>query len=150
MIEIEAKQRLSVVAAEDQKVIQYLKRNKVEGPYMELFQKMKKELKPKHLAPLGLALGLMNDGEDHEDALSKVYFGSDDKQVKKQILKELKASITAGPITGPIEKGSFHKWLGKAEDEPITNADIEKGLKSDDPHVRKMANFARNARKWKH
>jgi len=49
-----------------------------------------------------------------------------------------------------IHKGKFHEWLGKDKDEPITDADIEKGLASDDPEVRKMANFAKNARKWKH
>ena len=51
---------------------------------------------------------------------------------------------------GPIEHGAFKKWLGKPEDEPITDADIAKGLASDDPHVNKMAQFAKNARKWKH
>ena len=35
-------------------------------------------------------------------------------------------------------------------DEKITDADIQKGLNSDDPHVRKMAQFAKNARGWKH
>jgi hypothetical protein len=48
-----------------------------------------------------------------------------------------------------IKKGAFHRWLGKAEDSPITTADIERGKRSDDPHVRKMANFAKNAKGWK-
>lgn len=43
-----------------------------------------------------------------------------------------------------VKKGGFHKWLGKSEDEPITAADIKKGLASDDPHVKKMAQFAKN------
>jgi uncharacterized protein (DUF983 family) len=43
-----------------------------------------------------------------------------------------------------IKKGAFHKWLGKPEDEKITQADIERGLKSDDPHVRKMAQYVVN------
>lgn len=51
---------------------------------------------------------------------------------------------------GPIKEGGFHEWLGKSKDDPITEADIKKGLASDDPHVRKMANFAKNARKWHH
>jgi len=46
-----------------------------------------------------------------------------------------------------INKGAFHRWLGKKEDEAITEEDIAKGLASDDPHVRKMANFAKNMRK---
>jgi hypothetical protein len=40
-----------------------------------------------------------------------------------------------------VEPGRFRQWLGKSEDEPITNADIEKGLNDPDPHVRKMANL---------
>jgi hypothetical protein len=43
-----------------------------------------------------------------------------------------------------IKKGAFHKWLGKPEDEKITQADIERGLKSNDPHVRKMAQYVAN------
>ena len=50
---------------------------------------------------------------------------------------------------GGIKKGAFHKWLGKDEDEPITDADIKKGLASEDPKVIKMANFAKISRKWK-
>ena len=49
-----------------------------------------------------------------------------------------------------LKKGAFHKWLGKDEDEPITTTDIQKGLNSDDAHVRKMAQFAKNAKGWKH
>jgi hypothetical protein len=49
-----------------------------------------------------------------------------------------------------IKEGGFHKWLGKPEDEEITEADIEKGLASDDAHVRKMANFAKSSKKWHH
>ena len=44
---------------------------------------------------------------------------------------------------GPIKKGAFHRWLGKSEDEPITEADIQKGLRAGG-HAAKMANFARN------
>jgi hypothetical protein len=43
-----------------------------------------------------------------------------------------------------IKKGAFHKWLGKSEDDKITQADIDKGLRSNDAHVRKMAQFAKN------
>ena len=49
-----------------------------------------------------------------------------------------------------IKKGAFHKALGKEEDAEITPSDIKKGLHSEDPHEVKMANFARNAKKWKH
>ena len=50
---------------------------------------------------------------------------------------------------GDVEEGGFHKWLGKDPDEPITDADIEKGLAAGG-HAAKMANFAKNARKWHH
>lgn len=43
-----------------------------------------------------------------------------------------------------VKAGAFHKWLGKKPGEKITAADIEKGLKSNDPHVKKMAQFAKN------
>lgn len=49
-----------------------------------------------------------------------------------------------------IKKGAFHRWLGKDEDEPITTSDIKKGLESGEPHIVKMANFAKNVKKWKH
>ena len=51
---------------------------------------------------------------------------------------------------GDIKEGGFREWLGKSEDAEITDADIEKGLRSRDPHVRKMAQFAKNAKKFKH
>ena len=44
---------------------------------------------------------------------------------------------------GHIEKGAFHRWLGKSEDEPITHADIEKGIAAGG-HAEKMALFAQN------
>ena len=47
-----------------------------------------------------------------------------------------------------VKKNAFHKWLKKEPGEKITSADIEKGLKSTDPHVRRMAQFAKNAKKW--
>lgn len=47
-------------------------------------------------------------------------------------------------------EGRFHRDVGKKPGEKITDADIEKGLKSKDPAERKRANFARNARKWNH
>lgn len=43
-----------------------------------------------------------------------------------------------------LRKGAFHKWLGKSPDEPITEADVEKGKASNNPHVVKMATFAGN------
>lgn len=48
-----------------------------------------------------------------------------------------------------LRKGGFHRWLGKSEDEPITEADIEKGLKAGG-HPAKMAQFVKNAKSFKH
>lgn len=50
---------------------------------------------------------------------------------------------------GHIAKGAFHRWLGKKPGEPITDADIRKGLAAGG-HPAKMANFARNERGWDH
>jgi hypothetical protein len=47
-----------------------------------------------------------------------------------------------------VRKGTFHKWLGKKPNSPITAADIAKGKASDDPHVVKMATFAGNSKEW--
>jgi hypothetical protein len=49
---------------------------------------------------------------------------------------------------GPIKKGAFHKWLGKKEGEPITDADIAKGIAAGG-HPAKMAEFAKAARGFK-
>jgi hypothetical protein len=48
-----------------------------------------------------------------------------------------------------IHKGGFHEWLGKKEGQPITSADIKKGLAAGG-HAAEMAQFAANARKWSH
>jgi len=50
----------------------------------------------------------------------------------------------------PSHEGRFHRDVGKSVDQPITEADIQQGLHSEDPAVRRRANFARNARKWHH
>jgi hypothetical protein len=50
---------------------------------------------------------------------------------------------------GHIEKGAFHKWLGQKAGEPISGADIKKGLAAGG-HAAKMANFARNAKHFDH
>lgn len=47
----------------------------------------------------------------------------------------------------PSHRGLFHKDVGKGEDKPITNTDVQQGLASDDPAVRRRANFARMAKR---
>ena len=50
----------------------------------------------------------------------------------------------------PSHKGQFTEYCKKLGYTKVTKACIEKGLKDSDPHIRKQANFARNARKWNH
>lgn len=47
-------------------------------------------------------------------------------------------------VENTMNAGGFHEWLGKPKDQPITQADIQKGLASNNAHVRKMAQFAEN------
>jgi len=47
-------------------------------------------------------------------------------------------------------KGAFTKYCKDKGYDGVTDACIKEGLKDQDPHIRKEANFARNARKWKH
>ena len=86
----------------------------------------------------------INEGEPAYEAYDEV----SSSNIIRAAVRRIK--IKSAPIEGPINKGGFHKWLGKSEDSPITEADIERGLNSDDPHVVKMAQFAKNSRKWKH
>ena len=74
-------------------------------------------------------------------------FSNDESIVGMESIKD-KSKDKKNKIKVKVKKGSFHEWLGKKPGDPITDADIEKGLKSDDPHVRKMAQFAKNAKKW--
>ena len=53
-----------------------------------------------------------------------------------------------GKPFGKINKGGFHRWLGKAEGEPITAADIARGIAAGG-HPAKMAEFARSAQEGK-
>jgi hypothetical protein len=50
----------------------------------------------------------------------------------------------------PAHRGRFARDVGKKPGEPITGADIKKGLNSSSAAERKRANFAKVARTWKH
>ena len=50
----------------------------------------------------------------------------------------------------PSHKGMLHEDLGVPQGEPIPAAKLQSALHSDDPAVRKRANFARNAKRWNH
>ena len=46
-------------------------------------------------------------------------------------------------------RGAFTAYCKRQGFGGVTQACIAKGLRSKDPRVRKMANFARNSRKWR-
>ena len=49
----------------------------------------------------------------------------------------------------PKKEGTFTAWCKRQGFDGVTMECIEKGLKDDNPLIRKKANFARNARKWR-
>lgn len=51
---------------------------------------------------------------------------------------------------GNIKHGLLHKSLGIKQGEPIPTSELEKHKDSNDPHMRKMVQFALNAKKFKH
>lgn len=50
----------------------------------------------------------------------------------------------------PSRKGLLHKKLGVAQAKKIPLDKLESALKSKSPSLRKEANFAKNAKSWKH
>lgn len=50
----------------------------------------------------------------------------------------------------PSRKGLLHKKLGVPKGKPIPASKIEKAEKSKSPKLRKEAEFAENAKKFKH
>ena len=54
----------------------------------------------------------------------------------------------AKPMIKPSHKGRLHEALGIAAGKSIPASELMDALHSDDPHMRKMANFAHNAKKW--
>lgn len=46
--------------------------------------------------------------------------------------------------------GSFTAWCKRHGHNGVTAACVAAGLKADDVRIRRKANFARNARKWRH
>ena len=80
------------------------------------------------------------DHETHADPRDKEsHVGGENNKVLNRWLVASKLNESTD-----IDKGAFHRYLGKPEDAPITDDDIEKGLLSDDEHVHKMAQFAKN------
>ena len=50
----------------------------------------------------------------------------------------------------PANKGALHRALHIKQGDPIPVQRLEKAKESQNPHVRQMANFAINARGFKH
>jgi hypothetical protein len=69
--------------------------------------------------------------------------------MKKKTLREFMELNERAKMHLHIKKGAFHAWLGKDPSQPITGADIQRGLAAGG-HAAKMANFAKNARRWHH
>ena len=49
----------------------------------------------------------------------------------------------------PENRGKFLQWCKRHGHASVTSSCIAAAKRSKDPRVRKMANFAANARKWK-
>lgn len=49
-----------------------------------------------------------------------------------------------------LKKGALHKALGVAQGHKISQAKLRKAINSTSPLMRKRAQFAINAKKWKH
>ena len=50
----------------------------------------------------------------------------------------------------PANRGKLHEALGVSKDKKIPEAKLEKAAHSNNPALRKRAQFALNARKWHH
>ena len=67
--------------------------------------------------------------------------------------RQLQRDRQAGKSGIHIKKGHegrLHAALGVSQGKPIPAKKLTKALHSDNPHMRQMANFARNAKKWHH
>jgi hypothetical protein len=49
-----------------------------------------------------------------------------------------------------LKAGAFHRWAGVPEVEKIPESKVQEGMRSDNPHVRKMAHFAQASAGWHH
>lgn len=54
------------------------------------------------------------------------------------------------PAVKPSHKGRLHEALGVPADEKITIGELHSAMKSNSPHVRKMASYAETMRGWSH
>lgn len=54
------------------------------------------------------------------------------------------------PSIKPSHKGRLHEALGVPQGQKIPAAKLATAENSKDPHMRQMANYAKNAAKWDH
>ncbi len=108
------------------------------------FSKLSKEVGSPALAAW---IGRKKYGKEKFDKASHDHEKLKDSEKLKESFNLTELADELYEMSFKVKKGAFHRWLGKPEDEPITNADIEKGLKAGG-HAAKMANFARNVREW--
>ncbi len=54
------------------------------------------------------------------------------------------------PLKLKLKKGGLHKATHTPEDKPIPGYKLAEALRSKNAHMRKMAQFAKNAKKWRH
>lgn len=92
-MKLEAKQRLLQSAPIDSQMLQYLKRNNVGGPYLATWHALKNRLSDRNLQPFTVAITLMHRGEDEDEALQQVHFGSEHSSVVQMIKTELQKHV---------------------------------------------------------
>lgn len=68
-----------------------------------------------------------------------------DKNPHRQAKKRFEANIEKN-----VKKGALHKQLGIPKGRKIPTSKLESLKNSNNPQTRKRANFALNARSWKH
>lgn len=62
----------------------------------------------------------------------------------------MKKFTKSNPAVKPSHKGRLHKALGIPQDQPIPLEDLNEAMQSKNPHMRKMASYAKTMRSWKH
>lgn len=98
----------------------------------------------------------LSPGKAHE-----MVSGYPTKSLPERAAPKKKARRKADPLPRPKKKGSgihikashegdLHAALGIAQGESIPADRLAAAKNSSSPHMRKMANFAANARKWHH
>lgn len=82
--------------------------------------------------------------------VARSVLGGQQKQAEENVYLEKIAKSSFRPVN-PAHKGLLHEEMGKAQDEPISEEELRHVIAiSTDPHTKRRAQFALNARKWHH